>query len=456
MTKYYPLTSGQRINFFSWKYSPIKSIVDICTMVHYDAELNEEILKQAIYLAILRNPSSKVRLHLVDKEYKQYFSDAAPEQIEILDYTDKTEDDLRADADAWSKIPFPNKSLDVQLYRVKLIRKAEGKFSIYFCVSHMLFDAFSLMAMVKDMMECYLALRDSKPLPPLKENLMKVYEEDWTYPTSKKHEKDRAFWGNVYKEGGEPKYTSLNGYEAKENFLGKKISPRAGKTLYLFRVAAKHYNARLAKEIADAVNAYAESIQVSPQVIYLLAIRSMLSKVNKDENDVTFMNTVARRATLAQKTGFGTRVLAVLFRAKLDNANMSFREACLEMQRLQFAYYQHSNIDTSEVLDMQTEFYKAPATTGYTTVSVTYQPYIAFAGDEIPTRLETFSTGANTMPCYLTIMAVDNSGELNFNYDYMTMFFTEETMKKTHEHVTKFLKAAMEDPERTLLELNHI
>ncbi|MBP3940460.1 MAG: hypothetical protein J6D00_03060 [Christensenellaceae bacterium] len=456
MTKYYPLTSGQRINFFSWKYSPIKSIVDICTLVHYDAELNEEILKQAIYLAILRNPSSKVRLHLVDKEYKQYFSDAAPEQIEILDYTDKTEDDLRADADAWSKIPFPNKSLDVQLYRVKLIRKAEGKFSIYFCVSHMLFDAFSLMAMVKDMMECYLALRDSKPLPPLKESLMKVYEEDWAYPTSKKHEKDYAFWENVYKEGGEPKFTSFNGYEAKENFLGKKVSARAGKTLYLFQVAAKHYNAKLDKEIVKGVNELAAELQVSPQVVYLLALRSMLSKVNKDENDISFMNSVARRSTLAHKRGFGTRVLAVFFRANIDNAKTSFRDACIEMQRLQFAYYQHANIDTSEVLTIPTSIYGIPQMTGYTTLGTTYQPYIDFAGDEIPTRLETFSTGANTLPLYLTIMALDNSGDLNFNYDYMTKFFTEETMKKTHEHVTKFLKAAIANPEMTLLELNHI
>ena len=94
--------------------------------------------------------------------------------------------------------------------------------------------------------------------------------------------------------------------------------------------------------------------------------------------------------------------------------------------------------------------------TGYTTLGTTYQPYIDFAGDEIPTRLETFSTGANTLPLYLTIMALDNSGDLNFNYDYMTKFFTEETMKKTHEHVTKFLKAAIANPEMTLLELNHI
>ena len=84
--KLYPLTSPQQMLFLSQKYSYKKSIVDICTMLHFEAEIDQNLMLQAINLAMLRNKSASIRLRKEGKAIKQYFSDKDSEPIIVMDY----------------------------------------------------------------------------------------------------------------------------------------------------------------------------------------------------------------------------------------------------------------------------------------------------------------------------------------------------------------------------------
>lgn len=165
---YYKLTTAQNIMYVSQKFSLNKAIVDINTMLHFECEIDEKLLMQALYMALMRNESSRVRLHKVGKEVKQYLTEQAPDPIIVMDYSSRTDAELDADLNTWSKTPFPHNSMDTQLYVIRMIKKPNGFWGLFFCVSHLAFDAYTLMAIASDAMRIYVALRDGGIIPKYK------------------------------------------------------------------------------------------------------------------------------------------------------------------------------------------------------------------------------------------------------------------------------------------------
>lgn len=448
---YHPLTTAQQIMYVSQKYSFKKSVVDICTMLHFDCDINPNLMLQAIHVAMLRNQSSRVRLHKVGKEIKQYLSDRAPEPVLVMDYSDRTQEELDADLDLWSRTPFPNSSMDVQLYSIRLILEPSGYYGIYFCVSHLAFDAYALMATASDMCRIYVALRDMLPIPKAKGDYLKCCETDWEYRESKRMEKDLAYWRDeAY--ATEPMFTSVTGAPPKKGL-------RVGKTTDIINSSAYHVNYPISAELVSKVNARAKELGVSPQCFYLLAARSYLSRTNGNEEDVTINNTVARRATILQKHAGGTRVLAVPFRMNFAS-DTTLEDALKQMYQLQAKNYSHSDLLITVIFNLAYNKFgimkNKGAFTSYTSMSLTYNPYSVALPEGIKAHLTTYSNGANTMPIYLSIMALDDSGALNCNYDCMESFTKPDTAQHLHTQILKALEAMSSGDSMTLGELNNL
>ena len=448
MPTLYPLSSSQQVMYYQMKYSTKKAIINICTGMHFDEEIDPNLMMQAIYLGICRNKSSFTRVRKDGKAIKQYYSESSPEKIMTFDYTD-TDEELESDIKRWCETPFPKNSIDTQLYKARFIKKPDGHYMIHFVVSHLAFDAYSLMAMASDILNCYKALMNGEAIAPSKANPLGTMQTEGSYYGSEKFQKDAEFWNDLLESEGEPLYTSFNPYGSKEY---KGNTERQGKTMFPLRDKGIYYKKRLSADLVKKVNETAKEIGVSPQVLYLLAVRSWLCKMHNYSSDALILNTVARRATLAQKRAGGTRVIAVYFRMNLDN-ELSFRDACLVMQDKQNAYYKHSDYPVFFIAKKYRELFNAANMYGYNSINVTYQPYFVAQDDDIPVHFTTYSNGATSSSCYLTIMALDNSGDLIFNYDYQPQFYTEETIDKVHEHITRFLTEATNDPYLKISEL---
>lgn len=443
---YYPLTTAQQIMYVSQKYSLKKSIVDICTMLHFDCELDENLLLQAIHMAMLRNESSRVRLHKVGKEIRQYISDQAPEAVIVMDYSDRTEEELEADINRWSQTAFPNKSMDVQLYSIRLIRKPNGFLGLYFCVSHLAFDAYALMAIAGDMLSIYVALRDGLPIPPAKGNYMKLCETDWQYQKSEKRQKSLEFWEKEVCDS-EPILTSVE-----PSLLTFQKGKRYGTVVSLLNSSAYHVNLKIEADLVSKIKTLANGMNLPEQCFYILAIRSYLSKMNGEQEDITFNNSVSRRSTLLQKNSGGTRVLAVPFRMNYSN-DWTALEGAKAIHAMQKRCYPHSDVLITDISQLWKTKYNMASTGGYCSMSLTFNPFTVKLPEGIKMRLNTFSNGANSQPIYLSIMAQDDSGRYNCNYDCMKKFTTPETAPRMHEHIVKALTAIGENPDITLREL---
>lgn len=447
---YYKLTTAQNIMYVSQKFSLNKAIVDINTMLHFECEMDEKLLMQALYMALLRNESSRVRLHKVGKEVKQYLTEQAPEPIIVLDYSSRTDAELDADLNTWSKTPFPHNSMDTQLYVIRMIKKPNGFWGLFFCVSHLAFDAYTLMAIASDAMRIYVALRDGDAIPKYKGDYIRMCESDWEMYENGKIKENYEFWKNeVFFE--EPAYTELD----PEKPLRDK-GKRTGKTINILNGSAVHYNYIMPAAINTRVLERAAEMHVSPQCFYLLAIRSYLSKTTNDETNVVVVNTVARRANLLQKRSGGTRVLGNPFPMFFPN-DTKVKDALTRMAAIQAKLYAHYDILCEKIMrEIFKEKWGTPDMHGYIPIGITYNPYSVQLPEGIKARITTYSTGANTLNCYLSIMALDDSGDLNFNYDCCNYATTPETAGKMHAHITKALEAIVSNPEMTLIELNRL
>lgn len=443
--KLYPLTESQQTMFLNLKWSfGHEEIVNICATMHFETEVDPNLLLQATYIAMLRNKASSLRCRKVGKEVMQYFSNKAPEQIIVMDYSNSTQEKLDEDILKFSSTPFPNHSMDTQLYSIRLIKKPDGFYALYFCVNHIIFDAYSLIMQANEILTAYECLRDGKPLPENKSDPIASLEIDNAYPSSDAYKRDYEFWDKeVY--GTEPLYCDICGEQTKKD-------KRYGSTMKLGQVKAGVKQYRLPKATVDKANELASSLQASPLSVFYLALRSYISKVNGCQEDIILQTNIARRGTLIEKRAFGVRVNAIKIRLNLPNST-KLTDALPHISGTVMRTMSHANFSTNRIIDLYEKKFSVPPMNGYDTMNFTYNPVFISEHKDLPIHFDLHPNGSFAMKIYLTIMPLDASGDLVFNYDYQFATVKPGTVEALHEHIVKAVNAMITNPEITLGEL---
>lgn len=447
--KYYPLTKSQQVMFINLNFCYKKSVVNICALADLFSEINADVLFEAMKISLKRNKSAGGRLSKQGKEYLQYFvENEEPENIFMVDLSDKNDEQREKIYKKWGSKPFPNKTCDTQPYRLYLIKRDSNLHSIYLCVSHIFFDAYAVMLMLDDIFNVYHAMVKGEPVPPCNIDPLPAYEADWAYQKTEKYQKDEKYWDEEVL-ATEPQFSSIGGLNSKEY----KKNRRSGAFINLLRVKGKMINLPFEKELTDKVNNYAMEHNMSPQNIFYLAIRSYLSKVCGNQEDISIMNNLARRGTVAQKRAGGTMVNANLIRTIIPN-NATFAEGCDIYNKTFKNAYRHGTFAFNDFIALYQKKYNTSPLEGYYSFSVTYQPVIGVNVGDIKYSFRRMPNGADLMPLYLTIMPKDNfSGELLFNYEYLCGYTKLKDIYKVHEFIKEFVAKGIDNPEITLEEL---
>ena len=152
--KVYPLTVAQKFHFFYLDFCPKKEVMNIGTSLTIATDIDWEVLKQSIYKAYERSEGMRIRF-CKDKEGNcyQYIADKEERDIELVDFSDKTEEEAAAVMRQWTCVPF--KFQDSPMNRIVMIKMPEGYNGIYFLGDHRIVDAQSLICFLKDIIELY-------------------------------------------------------------------------------------------------------------------------------------------------------------------------------------------------------------------------------------------------------------------------------------------------------------
>lgn len=451
--KYYDLTAAQNILFFSQKYTIHKQVNNICTSVLVDKELDFDTLRKAIEIAYDRNDALRIRIVKVDKSMKQYFEDKANPNIDVLDFTGKSQEQMEKKLYKLARKPIT--VWGKPLSKIYMLRSYDGRTGLYFIVSHMIMDSWAITTFFKDLFEVYISLEEGQDLPKPLKTFEKLLVEDLNYKNTEKYKADREFWEKEFNKDLEPIYTSVNGYSKLEAFRKKKKNPnlRHIQSINLLRTKAKHAIFNFDKELVQKMEEYCVANRVSMQSLVLLAFRSYFSKVNRREKDIFFHTVIARRGTLAEKNSGGSRVFFMPFRTIIEE-DVSFKRACEIINEKQTTIYRHSAIDPLEVMSIWKKAYSLPQIGAYAGASVTFQPVkLALPNQDIKIESKWYGNGAASQDLYLTVMDGDGTGSLRFYYEYIVHNVPLENIENLHNYMIKTIEAGIANNDITIKEL---
>ena len=451
----YPLTAAQRIHNYTIKFSS-HQVLNIGTGFYVQQDLDFNLLKQAIYMAYERFDSMRLRfLKDEDDTVYQYLVPTEDRDIPFFDFSTWKEEDAHNEMRKWTAIPFQR--FHSPMNYIAMIKLPDGYSGIYLKVDHMTMDSSSLIAFDKDILEIYCHLCYDTEMPKPMMSYIKALEKDLAYEAgSAAYKKDEEYWMNEIKSS-EPMYTDFNGPERLAAQRRENNNPKQRSALVVStnpEAAISVYE--LEKEPSDKLLQFCIDNQIPMASLLLMGLRTVLSKFNNNEKDVSIKSCVARRGTLLEKRSGGTRIHFFPVRTYIE-PETTFLEAIHIIQAEQNKLFRHANFDPIDYTIRRGKHYKLAPGSSYESLSLTYQPMtIARTQNEMPDinyKSMWYTNGVAGQPLYLTVMHRAEDNGLNFNFEYRKDAVTEPEMEYLYYYLCRVLFRGIENKDRTIGEI---
>ena len=452
----YPLTAAQRLHYYTIRYCPRHQVLNIGTGLYIQIDLDFNLLREVIYQAYERQDSMRVRfLQDEDGTVYQYVVPFEEREIPFYDFSHWKEEDAHAEMRKWTAVPF--KRYHSPMNRVVMVKLPDGYNGIYLKVDHMTMDSSSIIGFHRDVLELYCAKRYGTNVPKPMQSYLKAIERDLVYENdSPAKKKDEAFWKQEIAKS-EPMYTDFTG-------MGRLLTQRretnnpdlrnAIITSSSLDAAISVYH--LEADPSDRLMQFCLDNQVPMASLLLMGLRTVLSKFNNNEKDVSVKTNVARRGTLIEKHSGGTRIHFFPLRTIME-PDMTFLDGIKMIQTEQNRIFRHANYDPIAVTMMRSKRWKMRPGASYESISLTYQPLTLRQKDtELPNiayKSLWYSNGVAAQPLYLTVMHRVEDNGLNFNFEYKKDVVTEQEMEYLYYYLCRVLFRGIENKNRTIGEI---
>lgn len=457
MNKLYPLTASQLIHYRWINQYHTQKVSGVSVLASLKTNMDFGLLKKCIQMEIERNEILRVRFTKPDENgnIQQYFVDEDPIDVPLKDMTGMSLQDAEKEMQQWAYIP--QRSDNVRMFDIVMVKLAEGYQGFFFHVDHRLLDSAGMVVMINDLMSLYCHYRFGSEMPEMPASFIKVLEKDLKRASNEKRfTKDKEFWDGILDRYGEPLYSDIQGVkvlkESRAKYNNSKLRA-ADIELDDLNVAVKDYilDPRSTKSLMD----FCMNQKVSMTNLILLGLRTYLSKVNNGQEDITIENFVSRRSTHEQWTSGGSRTMMFPCRTVIS-PDTEFLDAAYMVQEMQNGVYMHSNYDPKLITDEMQRRWPTPENTVYSNVFLTYQPlpvrvenpYI----DAIPQHAVWFRNGAATKKLYLTISHTADMGT-NFSFHYQTAHCDEHDMEVAYYYLMRILFMGISEPDKTVGEI---
>ena len=456
-TTAYPLTDAQTLHYYTMKFCPAKQILNIGTGLFIKDLVELDVLKEAIYKAYERWEVLRVRFaEDKDGNVYQYIADKEDRDIETVDLSDKSEEEVNALLKSWTEQPLGG--YGTPRNKIVLINLKDNYRGVYLCVDHMTLDAYGIIAIMGDVVQIYASLKFGLDYPKPVKSYIDAINKDFAYKTSKAYEADKEFWKNYYGDK-EPIYTDIRGSRILDEQRQLQNNPNLrAVNISTPSLVARHQIYHLEADPTRRLLEYSERNGVPFLCVVLMGIRSYLSKMNNFEQDISFKSTVARRATLLEKKSGGTRVHFYPFRT-IINDNATFLDGVRELQQKQNLMFQHANYSPIAVLNEIRETWNLKPGETYESLSVTYQPFMKEGQNElldtINFKSSWYPNGVAGSPLYLTILHNPTTHGVSFMFEVKNDVHTEDDIEKFYYYLCKIIFMGVEHPDMTIGEIIH-
>lgn len=451
METLYDVTPSQELSLLNRKWTVHKAVVNIATSVVVQDRLDLRVFEEAVRLAVLRWDSFGLRFVKVDGRIRQHFGPR--EYLRLQRRRFRSSAGMERYLTALAAQPLP--LLESPQARFVVFTTPEGYTGLFSVISHLIMDAWAVSVFYLDVLELYRAFTGGGPKPPEPASYEALLAEELAYTGSERWRVDREFW-EAELGASQPLFTSIRGSEVLERYRRTILNPHARQcwTQYV-RTSGDHVVRTIAPTDVERFQRFLTDQPVaSLQVMFHLALRMHMARVNGRTHDVMLGVNVGRRSTLAEKTSGGSRAQHLRFRTLLP-PECTFVEALEAIAAQQRTYFRHLDYSSVETQFLPHRLFAAqgsrPGTNYYDTI-MSFQPPMPTPHDM---QLKTwwYSNGAAAFPCYLNIMDDDGSGGLRCYWERNVAHVPVEDIDQCQDFMVRALRAGVERPTITLGEL---
>ena len=443
--KLYPLNGSQEHVYMLAEMMQSYDVLHIVAHLEFRNDVDEELMRRAIYESIKRLPFCNVRITRdADGRAWQYMSHEPPAPVDTVCFTAEDEKRQNEIFHDWCNEFFPTIE-DVPLTRFRLIRYPDGHLGLIFVIQHMIMDGYVGVWTLQYVAETYIALLDGTELPEPSPEPWEVLEADAAFAGSPRWQKQRDRYVEKY-FSTEPQFTSVNGLGAPEFVEGKRYGRRQDITQLGGKIIQHSLDTGLVQRVADT----AERLHVSPQILYMLALRSYLGHVSGTD-DVSIDGMLAARSTLVEKTCGMSLANGHCVRTIIPESTR-FSDAVGAVFTAQSDAMRLRKVENLEVHRQIFERFNTPDDCFYHSTWLTYFPPVHLPEDKLDLDGRFYISLCPT-PLYVLVLPDSTRGTLGVTYLYGDGYVQPESIEKLHSFLVKFLSKAVEAPDRSLKEL---
>ncbi len=453
----YPISTSQQMMYLmSLKYGSGYPVNNIGMGYYWKGSMDKEIMKESIYEAISRCDTMRLRF-VMGKKLKllQYVTEKSELKVEEWNYTHLTVDAAEGQLTAFSRTNIP--MFGCELHRIALIDFADGYTGIFMRIQHLAMDAYSLKVFLNDIFEIYLHKTKGTPFPKPMRPYIPALKKELEYETSQQNADDRKYWYDSIAKNTEPIFTDFM-LESRLKDQQKKNPSQRYADIHSGLPDASIFKMSMSGEDSKKFLDMCSERNLSVFSAVSMGVRTGLSCLNDNQQDVSFKMIINRRGTIEEKKSGGLRINFLPMRS-IVSSEETFAEATEKISQIQNEMYLHARL---AFLDTLKERHKsmpkeAKFDSTYDSFGLSYQPPVkvtAIDEDMAKTvRSIWYNNGATMIPLYVTVLHRSSDGGLDFIFEYRKEPECEYDLRVLYSKIKKTLILGSKNPDITVGEI---
>ncbi len=453
----YPLTGSQKMMYLmSLKYGVGYPVNNIGVGYYWKGNVDKSVMKEAIYEAIARCDTMRLRFAMGRKlRLLQYVTENSELTVEEWNYSHLTLEQAHGQLTAFSRTNIP--MFNCELHRIALIDFAEGYKGIFMRIQHLAMDAYSLKVFLNDIFEIYLHKTKGTPYPKPMRPYIPALEKELAYETSEQNKADREYWFDSLNKADEPIFTDFMLENRLKSQQEKNPSQRYA-DIHSGLPDASTLKFSLSAENSEKLFKMCNENNFSVFSAVSMGVRTGLSCLNDNQQDVSFKMIINRRATLEEKKSGGLRINFLPMRSIIAPEE-SFTDAVEKISQIQSEMYLHSRLSFLDTLKERHKSMpeKAKFDSTYDSFGLSYQPPVKVASldSKMSETVKSiwYNNGATMIPLYVTVLHRVSDGGLDFIFEYRKEPECEYDLRVLYSKIEKALVLGTENPDISVGEI---
>lgn len=407
----YELTNPQKSILFTEQFYSDTTVNNICTSAIIYEEIDETLLKKAIYNVVKQNDS--FRIHMIsceDNTIKQIISDFTEFNIDVS-YID-TEDDVKLLQEEEVKYKFEFLNSDLFKFKIFILK---NKFAgVILTVNHIIADSWSLGLVIQDILKNYHCLKNNTPIESSNYSYTNYINLEEEYKSSKRFQEDKKYWEEMFQTI--PEQATIPSF--KGNL--KNVSN-----------AAERLSFNIDKNLLTDINVFCKENNISVFNFFITIFSIYIGRVSNID-DFVIGTPILNRINYKDKHTMGMFVNTVPIRVN-NFGNSTFKEMAKCSNRNLMNILRHQKYSYNSILeDLRRKNENVP---NLYNIIISYQVTKAFNEDFGNYKTDWIFNHYCANDFNIHLYDINDTGNLIVNYDYLIDKYSKEDVCAIHNRI---------------------